>query len=383
MSKPEVNHQKNKTNQKSKFEIQPAKHIERLVPYKTSEAFRTMLRQEVFRYVNHKYVAKLDYNESVYPPSPKVIKSVKKALKSYPLNWYPDPDYLELKNEIEKVHEGKVGFENILITNGSCEALAVIAKTYCNHDQEVLLISPTYDYLRYSAEAEGIKVKNFYLDKQFRFNFDDFKKSVNKKTKVVYLVNPNNPTGTTYSVKQLKEIAAYLESKKVILIVDEAYLEYTNLPSAINLMKGFSNIVVTRTFSKAYGLANFRVGYLISNEKNIKWMDKLIPDFPITTISEDAAIAALKDQKYLLKNVAKINQDRELLVNGLKNKGYTVFNTPASYILVQVEDVEKVNNLLSKNNIVVRPKKHIYPLDNFIRITIGTRSDCKKVLSLL
>jgi histidinol-phosphate aminotransferase len=368
--------------QKNNF-ISPAKHIKKLVPYKTSEAFRTKLREDVFRYTHSKYVAKLDYNESSYGPSSKVFSAVKKTLKTYPLNWYPDPDYLELKAEIAKHHGKGVGIKNLVITNGSCEALGVISKTFCNPKDEVLIISPTYDFLRYSAEADGIKVRKFFLDKKFQFNFDKFKRAVTSKTKIVYLVNPNSPTGTIYSLKEIKEIANFLAGKGAILIVDEAYIEYTNLGSATTLLNKCNNVVVTRTFSKAYGLANFRVGYLISNKENIKWIEKLIPDFPINTISENAAIAALKDQKYLKGVIKKIATCKKSLVNGLVGKGYQIFDSPASFVLIKVKDVDAVNNLLAKNNIVVRPKKHLPPLDNFIRITIGQRKDCKKILSLM
>jgi histidinol-phosphate aminotransferase len=363
--------------------ISPAKHIQKLVPYKTTTAFRTMLRNEVFRSTHHKYIAKLDYNESPYEPSSKVFNAVKKTIKTYPLNWYPDPDYLELKEEIVKLYNLQIGVNNVIITNGSCEALAVIGKTFCNRDDEVLMISPTYDYLRYSAEADGIKVKKFFLDEKFQFNFGQFKKSVTNKTKVVYLVNPNNPTGTIYSLNKLKEIADFLAEKKSILIVDEAYIEYTKLKSAVSLLNKCKNVVVTRTFSKAYGLANFRVGYLMSNCENIKWIDKLIPDFPINTISENATIAALKDQKYLNKMVRKVETCKNFLVKNLINKGYTIFDSPASFILVKVDDVNYVNDLLAKNNIVVRPKKHLPPLENFIRITIGKKEDCKKIIKLM
>jgi len=363
--------------------IKPAKHIETLKPYKSSEAFRMQLRNDVFRYTHHKYIAKLDYNESSFPPSPKVSRAVKKIASSYPLNWYPDPDYLELKQELEKHYQNKIKQKNILITNGSCEALGVIAKAFCNSNNEVLIISPTYDYIRYSAERDNIKVKKFFLDGKFNFNFSEFKKAITKKTKVVYLVNPNNPTGTVYSRKQIIEIANFLQRKRIILIVDEAYIEYTNFSSVVPLVNKLSNLIVTRTFSKAYGLANFRVGYLVSDEKNIAWIDKLIPDFPINTFGEKAAATALRDQKYLSKIVKRTTKNREYLIKKLNEKGYKTYSGPVSYLLVQVDDVDKATKTLADNNIVVRPKKHLPPLDNFIRITVGKLSDCKKIISLL
>ena len=173
-----------------------------------------------------------------------------------------------------------------------------------------------------------------------------------------------------------------MQRKGIALIVDEAYIEYTNLKSAVSLVKRYDNLFVTRTFSKAYGLANFRIGYVVASEENVRWVSKLVLDFPISTLSEAAAVAALKDQKYLHRVVKRVLENKRLLVDGLTRKGYQIFDGP-NFILVKVDNVDKFKDLLAKNNIVIRPKKHLYYLKNFIRITIGEKRDCKKILSLM
>ena len=362
--------------------ILPAKHVQKLTPYKTSEAWRTKLRQEIFRHTHHQYVAKLDYNESPYPISPRVLRAVRKNLHALPLNWYPDPDYLCLKVALTQYHKG-MKKNNFLITNGSAEGLAVIIKTYCNSQDEVLIISPTYDFVRYAAQSLNIKTKRFNLNNQFQFNFEKFKKSVNNKTKVVYLVNPNNPTGTAYTLGQIKKIARFLELNNTLLIVDEAYLEFTKLKSSKKLINIYSNILVTRTFSKAYGLANFRVGYILSHSKNIMNMEKICSEFPINTLSELAAIEALRDQGHLKKIVTNIQKNKSLLIEGLTKKGYEIYPCPANFLLVKVTNVDRTIRKLARNNIVARPKKHLPPLENFVRFSIGKKQDVKKIIDLM
>lgn len=361
--------------------IPPAEHVQKLIPYKTTEAWRMQLRDEIFRHTHHHNISKLDYNESPFPVSSHVLKAVSKQLRRLPLNWYPDPDYLKLKKVLSAHYS--ISPQEIIIANGSAEALAIVVKTYCNPNDKVLIISPTYDFVRYAAECSCAKVEKFFLDTKFQFDFSLFKKTFSKKTKVVYLVNPNNPTGTTYSLRKIKEIATFLQRKGAILIVDEAYLEFSHMRSAISLTQKNTNIVVTRTFSKAYGLANFRVGYIISHLNNVNVMEKVSSEFPINTLSELAAVAALQDQKTMRKNVQTIRKNKELLTTGLKKKGYMVIDSPANFVLVKVDDVDEIINKLAAQNIIARPKKHLPPLENFVRFSIGKKADIKQILHIM
>jgi len=236
----------------------------------------------------------------------------------------------------------------------------------------VTIISPTYDHFRVSAEIVGAKIDYYFLDNLFNFNINGFKKHISENCpKLVYICNPNNPTGTEYSLDVIKKLI--LNFPQTLFVVDEAYYEFGRYTSK-DLVQKYSNLIITRTFSKAFGLASFRVGYAISNVENIELMNKVRNPKSVPTISQVAAIAALEDISYVNKYINQVIIARERFAKQLSNIGLKTYYGGGNFVLVELEQNNKYNLIkyLEANKIFVRDYFHIPKMENFFRITIGT-----------
>jgi histidinol-phosphate aminotransferase len=314
---------------------------------------------------------KLASNENNYGPSPKVKEAIKKAADG--INIYPYKD-LELRQKIAEYCGTKP--ENIITGNGSDESIDLIFKTFKG---PVLSFNPTYAEYRIFSEALGEKYLQVDLEKDLTFPLKRFIAG-SRKARILVLCSPNNPTGGVIAEEELR---AVLEEGKTT-IVDEAYVEFYE-KSFTPLVKEYPNLVILRTFSKAFALAGLRVGYIIADPKIIELLDRVKPPFSVNSLAIEAALAALEDQKYMRSTVEKMIRDRGMLYKALKNK-YTTYLSESNFILADVspqrsEDVYK--KFLDKKIIVRNLGKYPGFSGEYIRVSLGTTEENKKFIEAL
>jgi histidinol-phosphate aminotransferase len=314
---------------------------------------------------------KLASNENNYGPTPKAAQALKKAageINTYP---YKDP---QLRKKIAEYCNTSP--ENIITGNGSDESIDLIFKTFKG---PVLSINPTYAEYRIFSEALGEKYLQTDLEKDFSFPLKRFIKE-SQKANILIICSPNNPTGGTISEEDLR---AVLDLGKTT-VVDEAYVEFHG-KTFTPLVKEYENLIILRTFSKAYALAGLRIGYIIANPPIIKLLDRVKPPFSVNLPAMEAALAALKDQKYMQKTVKKIIRDRKTLYREISKK-YKTSPSESNYILADVspersEDVYK--KLLDKKIIIRNLGKYPGFPGEYIRVSVGTTEENKKFIQAL
>ena len=319
-----------------------------------------------------KTITKLDCNEAPYPPSSHVRRRLIEFIENDPLNWYPDTQSHDLKQKLSEY----IGYppEYILTFNGCDHALDSLCRAYLTQKDEVIFFSPTYDNFRFFVELTGARIIPYFSSFPFQPETKNLEKLTTPNTKIIYLANPNNPTGTTYTEEQIRHI---LNASKALVIVDEAYFEFwgkTSLP----LIKEFSNLVITRSFSKAFGLAGLRCGYLVTNPCNIRTIEKVRNGKSINALAQLAAKAALEDLAYIKEQVRCMHEVKNWCVNVMRASGVPVVDTVANFILIKVRQPNEVEKALMAKEILVRNRSCFPQLEGYLRITIGLRSEMEK-----
>lgn len=323
-------------------------------------------------------ILKLDWNESTISPSPKVIKSLINFIKNGNLNWYPNTQNLELLELLKKYCKQK-SIQNIEIFASSDASHEAIIDTFLDKNSKICIITPTYDNFRARANSVGIKTLSFNLDNNFTLNItklDTFLESNN--IKMLYICIPNNPSGNIYDLQSLENLIA--KHKHILFLIDEAYYEFCGITMS-QICHKYDNVIITRTFSKAFGLASFRIGYCISNAENISSLRKLKNSKSVTMLSQIAAINALKSQKYMQEYVKKVTDSRIYFCKELDKMQIIYYKSYANFVLIKVKNVKNLVEFLESKMIFVRDYSHILP--HCIRITIGTNKQMQKVIKFI
>ena len=253
--------------------------------------------EEVRRELKLKRVIKLASNENPLGPAPKAIAAIRKSLDK--INRYPEGSCFYLKNLLAKRLSLKPG--NLIFGNGSDELIDVLIKTFVNRQEEILTADVTFLEYEIIARVNDIKVNTAPL-RNFKYDLAAMKKRITPKTKMVFIANPNNPTGTYVNAK---ELGVFLERlpRNVIAVIDEAYNEFVDVKDFPDSMRYLNkNIVILRTFSKAYGLAGLRLGYAVAKEGFIKYMEKVRPPFNVNSLAQAAGLAGLDDTGFLAQS---------------------------------------------------------------------------------
>lgn len=349
-------------------------HITKLKPYKLAS-------HKVWELMNDD-VLKLDWNEATIQPSPKVKNALINFIEDGHINWYPDTNNVILIKELSSYCD--IPYENIQYFGSSDYLHEYIARTFIQDDDKVLIVAPTYDNFRSTMESCGAMVDFFYLDKDFAFNANLFINKLNEfKPKIVYICNPNNPTGTIYDNKFIEELISKFQN--TLFIIDEAYWEFTGI-TCKDLVKKYNNILICRTFSKAFALAGFRIGYVISSIEIISLLSKIRNPKNITALSQIAAIAALQDSEYMKEYVKEVNIAKFSFDKELREIGYEVFGIGGNFSLIKFRDNSLKNefiNFLEMNKIFIRDYGHVSSMESCARITIGTTKQMRKVLNII
>lgn len=328
-------------------------------------------------YVSARHLAKrgkifLDANENAFG-------SVLPKIAGITLNRYPDPLADSLRSKLA-VYAG-VKSAQILIGNGSDEIIWLLLFAFLGVKDEVVIPTPTFAmYEVFAGLTEGV-VKKVALESDYSLNTDKVLQAVTKKTKLIFLCSPNNPTG---QVLPLADIEKILKKSQKLVVVDEAYIEFAPAKTAVKLLKKYPNLLILRTFSKAWGLAGLRVGYALGNPEVIKILAKLRAPYSVDALSARLAEQALGKKAKMQEFVRKIVVERKKLMVELSELGLKVFPSDANFLLVKFSDSAKVQQgLLKQAGIVIRDFGTKPGLNNCARITIGTSAENAKLVSSL
>jgi histidinol-phosphate aminotransferase len=321
-------------------------------------------------------VKKLDWNECNIPFSKKLSKIINKSLSKINYSEYPNINNKSLNNELSKYC--KLPISNLQTFNGSDSALQYIFTTYLNATSRVLIFNPNYNQIDVFIKLITDNI-NYSEIKNIFFNYYyDFSEVENND--VVYISNPNNPTGILISPEIIEGLLIKYPSK--LFIIDEAYYEFSN-KSSVNLVQKYQNIIVTRTFSKALSLASIRLGYICADESIIKIINKIRNTKEVNSFAQAIAIELLKNYKHIKKRINKINLNKYKFTNQLRLLNIKYVESETNFILLKVNDSKNIIEKLLDKKILVRDRSMFYGLENCIRITIGKWSDMKIILKIL
>lgn len=295
-------------------------------------------------------------------------------------NRYPDPQQKLVK--IQLAQQKRVSQNQILLGNGSDEVLDLLFRAFCEPNQDnVITLPPTYGMYGVLANLNAIENREVLLTNDFEPNIEDILKAVSSKTKIIFLCSPNNPTGNSFSDENILYL---LRNFNGLVVLDEAYIDFSSKESWLSELNDFPNLVIIQTLSKAYGLAGLRVGVLYASEEIISILNKIKPPYNLNTASQEIALKKLT-QNTLIAQVKKLISEREIMINLLKSIAFIerVFPSDANFILIKVDDATLRYNQLIQKGIVVRNRNNQPLCANCLRITIGTKEENNQLISIL
>ena len=327
---------------------------------------------------------KLSANESALGVSPKVKKIL--SSKNLILSKYPDGKSKNLRKEISK--KFNCDFNKIICGSGSDEIIQMLCQIYLNPSDEVIV--PEYSFLMYRIYAKIVGAKVIFAkENNFKISINKILNKVNKKTKIVFLANPNNPTGTYLNKIELTTLRNKL-SKKILLVLDDAYFEYMinkDYISSLELFKNKDNVIILRTFSKIYGLAALRVGWGYGSQKIINAMYKIKPPFNVNQTAQIAAEAALKDKNFINKSIKHNVIWAKKIKIFLENLSISTNETSANFFLLNFDkckySASYVFKKLISKGIILRSTKEGYKIKNKLRLTIGSSKENIKLIKVM
>ena len=297
------------------------------------------------------------------------------------LNRYPDPQQSLVKQELSKIKGGGVG--NILVGNGSDEVLDLIFRAFCEPKQdEVISLPPTYGMYKVLANTNDVQLKNIPLESNFQPNVDEILAQQQANSKLLFLCSPNNPTANSFEAERIERL---IKSFNGIVVIDEAYIDFSTQESWVSRLDEFTNLIVTQTLSKAYGLAAIRLGICYASQEIIAVLNKIKPPYNVNKLTQEAALKALQDQDKVNKEIQNIISERDKMITDLEQIGIIkkIFPSDANFVLARVDDGNKRYEQLIKKRIVVRNRSNQVLCDNCLRFTVGTESENKKLIDTL
>ena len=297
------------------------------------------------------------------------------------INRYPDNKHDELKKVVSGVKN--VNVNQVVFGNGTDEILDLIVRVFCNPSEDkIITLPPTYGMYDVIAKTNGVENIEIPLKSDFSIDKNEILKLSSKKTKILFLCSPNNPTGNSFDTNNLTDL---IKSFKGIVVVDEAYIDFSSKQSLISLIEDNNNLIITQTMSKAYGLAGIRLGMGFSNEKIINYLNKIKPPYNINVLTEKKALEELNKIDEIEKNISIVLDQRNLLVSCLEKLDFVekIYKSDANFLLVKVDNADLRYNQLLENGIVVRNRSNQPLCQNCLRITIGTKNENTSLIKTL
>lgn len=319
-----------------------------------------------FKKENEKKLIYLDANESPFDNG---------------INRYPDNKHTELKKVVSDIKN--VNINQVIFGNGTDEILDLIVRVFCNPSEDkIITLPPTYGMYDVIAKTNGVENIEIPLKSDFSIDKNEILKLSSKKTKILFLCSPNNPTGNSFDTNNLTDL---IKSFKGIVVVDEAYIDFSSKQSLISLIEDNNNLIITQTMSKAYGMAGIRLGMGFSNEKIINYLNKIKPPYNINILTERKALEELNKIDEIEKNISIVLNQRNLLVSCLEKLDFVkkIYKSDANFLLVKVDNADLRYNQLLENGIVVRNRSNQTLCQNCLRITIGTKNENTSLIKTL
>lgn len=344
-----------------KFDLTPLlrPHIANLQPY-TSARDEYTGKEGIF----------LDANENPYG-----------SVTDEDHNRYPDPYQLELKAEIAKIK--KVKPSQLFLGNGSDEAIDLLFRAFCNPGKDnVILLPPTYGMYEVSAGINDVETRKVPLTEDFQLQPDLILKAVDENTKIIFVCSPNNPSGNKVN---REDILRLIREFKGLVVVDEAYIDFSDEPSFTTLLGEYGNLLVMQTFSKAWGLASLRLGMAFASKKMIKILNRIKPPYNISGLTQQTVLAAIQKVDKVNAMIADILQERDYLKKELSQLEFIekIHPSHANFLLVKMPNASHVYDDLIEEKIIVRNRSKVQLCEECLRISVGTRAENEAFIKAL
>jgi len=297
------------------------------------------------------------------------------------VNRYPDPQQASVKSILAKQHG--VSQDQMLLGNGSDEVLDLIFRAFCEPKVDnVISLPPTYGMYGVLANINAVENREVLLSTDFQPQIEKIFQAVDNNTKIIFLCSPNNPTGNSFSEVS---VTTLLEQFKGLIVIDEAYIDFSDKESWLKKMDQYPNLIITQTLSKAYGLAGIRLGICYASKEIIAILNKIKPPYNVNELTQKRALARLDDTNAIKHEIASIIEQREELLKVLLDIKYVekIYPTEANFILIKVDDANKRYNDLIAKGIVIRNRTTQPLCENTLRLTIGTEEENKKLIEAL
>jgi len=350
------------------------KNIQNLTPYIAGKPI-----EETKRELKLKEVIKLASNENPLGVSPRALAAIRRSASE--VNRYPDSQGFYLKKKISQ--RMNVLPSQVCLGNGSDELIDIVIKAFVDDGENIVTSDTTFVEYEIIARVNNRPIRTVPL-RYFTYDLEAMRRKIDKKTKLVFIANPNNPTGTYVTDRQIEEFLKSLPAG-VIVVFDEAYdafIDVNDFPRSFAYVAE-RNVILLKTFSKAYGLAGLRVGYAIARPEIISYMERVRQPFNVNLLAQAAAIAALDDRAFLAKTRKAVLEGKRYLYKELSRMGLAYVPSVANFILIDTgtDGVALFKEML-KFGVIVRDMKQ-YGLRNFIRVTIGTQKENKRFIRVL
>jgi histidinol-phosphate aminotransferase len=346
--------------------------IESYIPGKSIE--------EVQKEFGAKKWTKLASNENLLGPSPKAVTAIRKELPKIYL--YPEGPCTVLRKALAK--KFAISEKMVVISNGADNLILMIANAFVNEGEEVVMADPTFSVYTNVTQIMGGKPIKVKL-KDFTHDLDAMLKKVNRRTKLIFICNPNNPTGTTVSLEAFDSFLSRL-SDRVIVILDEAYGDFVEdafYPNGLDYLREKKQVIVLRTFSKVYGLAGLRIGFALGKEDLIACLYQVRDPFPVHRLAQVAAVAALNDEGHAIKSIQSVYEGKRYLYKELDRLGLSYLPSQANFIFIDFEkDTAEIFQALLREGVIIRPGK-VWGYPTFARVTIGRMEDNRRFIKAL
>ena len=297
------------------------------------------------------------------------------------INRYPDNKHKNLKTVISK--NKNINVNQLVFGNGTDEILDLIVRVFCNpNEDKIITLPPTYGMYDVIAKTNGIENIEIPLKSDFSIDSERILDLKTSNIKILFLCSPNNPTGNSFEINLLDNL---IKKFNGIVVVDEAYIDFSSQKSLTNLIDKYENLIITQTMSKAYGMAGIRLGMGISNNKIISYINKIKPPYNVNTLTENKALEELNKIDEVKKNIDLVLNQRKLLLSSLEKLDFVekIYKSDANFLLVKVDNADLRYNQLSEKGIIVRNRSNQPLCQNCLRITIGTKIENNSLIKTL
>lgn len=297
------------------------------------------------------------------------------------VNRYPDPYQRSLK--LLLAEQKGVSESQILLGNGSDEVLDLIYRAFCEPNQDnIISLPPTYGMYKVLSGINAVENREVLLTDDFEPNVEEILDVVDAKSKLLFICSPNNPTGNSFKKERIEQLLASFSG---LVVIDEAYIDFSKDESWLSQLNNYPNLIVTQTLSKAYGLAGIRLGICYASEEIIKVLNKIKPPYNVNQLTQQRALERVLNQDLVNKEIQQILQERDQLITALNNLEFVekIYPTDANFVLAKVDNANKRYQQLLEKQVVVRNRSTQPLCENTLRFTVGTPEENKKLIATL